>query len=211
MLALKAYDLMRREGVRFVYAYHSENTFHSCKKLDWQLAFTMKGFLIKTNTVPIAKAVRKIGRLKSRYDDYVLGVLKSFETSQNDFENSNSDSGLYHIYNLDFFSYKCFTDNLISELESVKFWLNISSRISVGDVRFNSEKDLVNGIEALKKLANKLGLNEILFQTTPGTNLEQVLSKRYDGFESWKVGYCMFDKDMEMGEFRSNFGELDTF
>ncbi|MFT6209539.1 MAG: GNAT superfamily N-acetyltransferase [Bacteroidia bacterium] len=211
MLALKAYDLMKQEGIRFVYAYHSENTLHSCKKLDWELAFTMKGFMIKTNRIPIAKAVTKIQLLKAQYNAYALRVLKPFQISDDDFKNSNSNSGLFQDYNKSFFDYKCFTNNLIIELDNVKFWVKVSNRVSVGDVNFQSESDLLNGIESLKKLTDKLGLNEILFQTSPGTKLEHALSTHFKAFDSWKVGYYLFNKDININEFRGNFSDFDTF
>lgn len=209
MLALKAYDLMKKYGVKFVYAYHSENTFYSCKKLDWELAFTMKGFSIKTNRFPFGKAVRKIRPLKSQFEDYALRVLKPYRIATSSFSNSNH--GLCQEYNSDFFDYKSFTTNTIVELNNTNFWLKISNRVCVGDVNFKSESDLLDGIKALKGITNKLGLNEILFQTTPGTEIERVLSKHYPSFESWKVGYYLFDKDVHIEEFKGNYGDLDTF
>ena len=211
MLALKAYDLMRKEGVRFVYAFHSENTFHSCKKLDWKLTYSIKGFLIKTTNIPVAKAVRKFKPLIEPFDNYARNVLAPYLIEANQFENSNESEGLYHDYNAAFFNYKCFTNNFIIQIENVNFWLNVTSRVSVGDVLFETESDLLNGIEKLRKLTSKLGLNEILFQTTPGTRIEQILSKHFTGFESWKVGYYLFDNQIDIDQLKVNYGDLDTF
>jgi GNAT superfamily N-acetyltransferase len=211
MLALKAYGLMKEEGVRFVYAYHSENTYHSCKKLDWEAAYTMKAFVIKTGGMPFTKVIRKVKPLKTLSDAYIQKVLKPYRLAPEKFENSNFNDGISQIYDEPFFKYKCFTSNLIVELEKVRFWLNVSTRVSVGDVNFESETDLLKGIDALKRLTKKIGLNEILFQTTPATALENALSKHYQGFDSWKVGYYLFDKDLRVEAFKGNFGDLDTF
>lgn len=211
MLALKAYELMRSEGVRFVYAFHSENTFYSCKKLDWELAYSMKGFSIMVVNIPIAKAIRKIRPLAKYYDKYVRNFLKPFQIDSGQFQNSNANARLYQDYNDGFFGYKCFSNNLIIELENVKFWVCITNRVSVGDVNFESEQDLLKGIAKLKKLTFKIGLNEILFQTTIGTKIEKALSKNFTSFESWKVGYYLFDKDIEIDQLRVNYSDFDTF
>ena len=211
MLALKAYDLMRKEGVRFVYAFHSENTFYSCKKLDWELAYSMRGFAVKAGNFPVAKAVRKFRPLVTLYDNYVRFVLRPFQVASDQFENSNASESLCQDYSAAFFDYKSYTNNLVIELGNVKFWLNITSRISVGDVTFETESDLLKGIEKLRKLTSKLGLNEILFQTTPGSKLEKMLSKHFPSFESWRVGYYLLDEALEIDQLRVNYGDLDTF
>ncbi|MFT4524337.1 MAG: hypothetical protein ACI85F_000478 [Bacteroidia bacterium] len=211
MLALKAYDLMKEQGVRFVYAFHSENTFHSCKKLDWELGITIRGFTIKTAGLPFVKALRKFRPFIGPLNRYNRNVLLPFQIPVETFENSNSNSGLYHVYDQAFFSYKCFTNNLVIKIENVKFWLNITSRVSVGDVVFESETDLLKGIKKLKKLTSQIGLNEILFQTTPGSKIEHALSKHFTGFESWKVGFYCFDDEIDVRQLKSNFGDLDTF
>lgn len=209
MLGLKAYDLMRKNGVKFVYAFHSENTFYSCKKLDWDLAFTMRGFSVSTNSLPWGKVLRKIGVTRPYFESNALRVLRPYQISASEFKNSNS--GLFQVYDERFFKYKSFTPNLIVEIENVRFWLKISGNISVGDVNFESESDLLRGIEKLKKLTSKVGLNEILFQTTPGTMLEQALSKHFESFESWKVGYYLFDRNIDIEALRGNYGDFDTF
>lgn len=209
MLGLEAYDLMKQHNIKFAYAYHSENTLHSCKKLGWQVAYTMKGFSITTNRIPFGKAARKFKPLKSVFEGYALEILKPFEIDSSRFSNSNE--GLFQEYSSQFFDYKTFTANTRVELGNTKFWLKISDRVCVGDVRFESESDLVDGINTLKLITNKLGLNEILFQVTPGTAIEQALSKHFPSFESWKVGYILFDKSLDIKRLQGNYGDLDTF
>jgi hypothetical protein len=211
MLALKSYELMREYGVRFVYSFLNENSFHSCKKLDWGLAFIMKGFLIKTNMASVLKATRKIAVLNQHVDSYIKTVLAPYTVDYENLVNSNFNDGYSIEYSTAFFSHKSFTNNLVIEVDNVRFWVKVSSGIMVGDVNFNSESDLLRGIASLKKLTFKIGVNEVLFQTTPGTKLEQVLSENYKGFESWKVGYYLIDKTIDPFQLKVNFGDVDTF
>lgn len=211
VLALKSYELMKAEGVKFVYAFHSENTFHSCKKLDWKVHSTMKGFWVRTENLPVAKALRKVGLTNRILDSRIERIFKPYECEPTRFVNSNSGNGICVHYSEAFFNYKNFTNNLIIELEGVKFWVKISSGIMVGDVNFDNEAALLAAIEKLTELTSKLGFNEILFQTMVGTKLEQTLSNHFSGFESWKVGYLLFDSELPILILKSNFGDLDTF
>lgn len=210
-LAIKSYDLMKSLGVKFVYAFHSENTFHSCKKLDWKVLHTMKGFWIKTDNFPTTKVLRKVQPLSSWIEKRAQKILAPHVCPVSKFSNSNTMNGIYVHYSEAFFEYKCFSLNEVIELEGVKFWVKLSSGIMIGDINFKTEAQLMLGLDRLKKLCVKLGYNEILFQTTVGTEIEKVLSKHFTGFESWKLGYLLFDEELEIDSFRSNFGDLDTF
>ncbi len=210
-LATRSYELMKEHGAKFIYAYHSENTFHSCKKLNWSVRDTMKGFLIKVPGLPVAKAVRKSDFLSPRYDQWVRKAFKKYLVADYDFANSNSGNGIWVDYSQDFFRYKNFTNNMIIELEKTRFWIKISSGVMVGDVSFSEETDLLKAIQSLRRLCQKLGITEILFQTTRGTKLESALSKHFTDFESWRVGYLLFDESIDFQQFKCNYGDLDTF
>ena len=60
ILAQKSYEVMRENGISLVYAFHSENTFYSTKKLGWKTHHKMARFHFKTHSFPIAKALDKL-------------------------------------------------------------------------------------------------------------------------------------------------------
>ena len=206
-LAGKAYELMKTEHVKFVYAFHSEATFYSCKKLNWEEHKNFRCFIFKTGAFPIIKIAKRVG-LKNLHKNYVNKYLKKYIATS--FENSNSQS-LSVDYSPAFFKYKCFTNNYIIELDNVKWWIKISSGIMVGDVNFNSEEDLFKSINSLKKLGRKIGCSEITMQAYPETILEKALTKKYDSFESWVLGVKKLDIDFDISGLSPNFGDLDTF
>ncbi len=209
-LAEMAYKLMQENGIQFVYAFHSEATYHSCKKLGWQEYQHMKGFYIKTGGIPHAKIYPKLGMDQS-LNKRLNKILGPHAAQSKVFENSHQRHGRMCVaYTPEFFNYKSFTPNFILPLDGATFWVKVAGAMCVGDVSFETEEGFLNGLKALQQLAKKAGCTELLFQTHVDSALEQVLSKHYEGFESWLVGYLMFN-EVPIHQWSTNFGDLDTF
>lgn len=211
-LALKTYALMQEHGLKFVYAFHSENTYHSCKKLDWKEGKRMHGYWIGTGGLPWGKIARKLPLVKKAYLNRLEHKLKQLEASPQHFQNSQSGtSGIWQDYQPSFLAYKAFAGNSLIELEGVRFWIKGTGAILVGDAVFQDQAQFLKGLESLKALARSLGLPKILFQTGQGSPLDLALQSFATGFESWRAGYLSFSPELDMDGLKVNFGDLDTF
>ena len=213
-LALLSYARMQTLGIRFVYAFHSENTYHSCKKLNWKEGPRMRGFWVKTGTLPWGKVARRLPGLKAWHKRRSARLLK-VHTLNNGAEKWSTIPKQVEKMQVDyrsaFFAYKTFTPNAICEFSGARFWIKCESVISVGAVQFERLEQLVSGIEELKRLGKKLGLPQILFQTTRGSVINEWLESHYTGFDSWLVGYFAFEEGIPFTDWQISFGDLDTF
>ncbi len=209
-LALKAYDAMQRYDVKMVYAFHSENTYHSTKKLGWKEHVNMRRFHIKTNALPISKIAVKLNAQK-----WIINkaekVLKPYltEVSSNPLKQENK---ICNNYSKNFYRYKeGLCRHFSIQIESCQFYLKISSVMQIGFLNYPDLHRLKDAISTLKELAYKIQVPEILFQIDPSTRAYKDLKSIDQDYPSWLVGYLCFDADIKVEEFGFNYGDLDTF
>lgn len=211
-LALRTYEVMKAAGVKFVYAYHSENTYHSCKKLDWKEHVHIRRFFISTGMPPWGKVMRRLPLLRTLHAKLTKQLLQKLSVPATAWQPPPSNKAVMQVdYQPSFFDYKSFTPNAIVNLAGARFWIKAEAVIAVGAVQFDDEQQLEQGLRALKGLARKLGLSRILFQTAPGFPLNQWLEQHYEGYESWLVGHLNFEEDIPLADWEMRYGDLDTF
>ncbi|MEY3443409.1 MAG: hypothetical protein RLZZ519_1690 [Bacteroidota bacterium] len=210
-LALETYAWMREEGIQVVYAFHSENTYHSCKKLDWKVWGTLRGYWLKAANFPYAKVMRRLPGLRDVQVARVRKTFGKFAISPSDFPNSQTGAGLSVDYSPEFFASRAFHQNYWVEFSGVKFWLSVDAVVRVGDVHFDSQQSFEAGLAELTRICSRLGYGNILFQTFPGSKLDQALAVRHTGFESWIFGYLPIADNFDFMPYRPNYGDQDSF
>ncbi|MBL4670068.1 MAG: GNAT family N-acetyltransferase [Flavobacteriales bacterium] len=209
-LALKSYEIMQQNNVKMVYAFHSENTFYSTKKLNWKEHENLVRFHIKTKNISSSKIYNKLG-FNNILHTKALKLLRPYliENTKNPFFKTNFFHQKYHS---EFYNYKNgFNNHFLIEIEGCIFYLKFNSIINVGFFDFDTEQNFKLGIEKLKILISKIGFNEILFQVNFHSKQHDALLKIARPFPSWLVGYLSFDEKINISEFRFNFADLDTF
>lgn len=204
-LALQSYEVMKAEGVKFVYAYHSEATYHSCKKLGWAEGPTLQGCWLPTGHWGLARFRNKLApnHIPQSFRQHQLGEI---------YANSFADTANFHVhYSAPFFQYKQFTPNLSIQLADAQFWVKSGSVLMVGDGHAPNLPALEQGVRDLMALAKRGGYAKILFQVHPQSQLHTAISQLGQLFPSWLVGYLLFDASLQWDNWRGNFGDLDTF
>ncbi len=210
-LALTTYEWMRAEGVAVVYAFHSENTYHSCKKLEWKEWGRLKGYWVKAARIPWAKIYRRLPLLKGLHKRRIERQMAKCSIAPQDFVNSNASLGLAVEYSPAFWDSKAFHLHYLVQLEGVKFWLSVDAVVRVGDAHFKDAAHFWTGMAALQGLCSKLGFDQILFQTFPGSSLDAALATRLAGFDSWIAGYLELEEGVGFDRYLPNYADQDSF
>ncbi len=210
-LALCTYSWMRAEGVSVVYGFHSENTYHSCKKLDWKEWGRMKGYWVSAAKIPWARVHRRVPFLMEWHKKRILMQMSAIAIAPSDFRNSNFDRGWAVEYSPAFWGSKAFHRNYLVQLAGVKFCLSIDAVVRVGDAHFENTVHFWQGLNALQTLCRKLGFDQILFQTYPDSPLDLALATRLQGFDSWIVGYLELAQGVDFKEYRPSYADQDSF
>ncbi|NJM80180.1 MAG: GNAT family N-acetyltransferase, partial [Flavobacterium sp.] len=149
-LAVKSYELMKALGIKMVYAYHSENTYFSTKKLGWLEHKRIQRFHFKIPTLPLAKGIKKL-RLEKPYQKICSAYLKKYRNLN--YNNISSDKYKQE-YNNNFIQYKnSFNDHYFLQLNNCNFWIKIDAVLHVGFFTSDSDENLKKAIRKLKKIA----------------------------------------------------------
>lgn len=209
-LALKSYELMAKQDIKMVYAYHSENTFRSTKKLGWKEHITMGRFHVKNNGFPFGKVYDKLMPKQQRAKALTKKV-KEQQVPLTYLPYINKRRAQQD-YTSHFLNYKnSFNPHFILELNECVFYLKFDVVIMVGYMFYESAENLKLGLARLKKLQKSLGYNETLFQLDSSTNQYKDLKSIIPPLPSWKVGYLAFDSELKIEDFIFNYADLDTF
>lgn len=210
-LALRSYDLMRENNIKFVYAMHSEKTLRATKKLGWKVGENMIRYHIPIFTVPIAKVTNRISFLDQAYQKRVKSILSHFKLQTSFLNPLNDKNWLSQAYSDSFFDYKNFSPNHLIEVKGVKMWLKVQSIIHVGAFQSESVLKLKAAITDLIKIGKKIGATEIQFHTSDQTVQNSQLNQLHSGLNSWTVGYLDLDSALPLEKFKLNYGDHDTF
>ncbi|MCO6162131.1 GNAT family N-acetyltransferase [Flavobacterium sp. NRK F7] len=207
-LAKFSYEIMKQENIKFVYAFHSENTYHSTKKLDWKEHLPMQRYHIKIPTIPFAKMVNKL------HFNFIYSYFFKQKPPIGSLEkiNTNETKQFQQVFNDKFISYKNkIQPHYFMEDEGCLIWFKIEAIIHVGIFYAPSEFALKKTIQKLKTKAFFLGINEILFQVDSLSKMALQLNNFNSSKESWLIGYLNFDSEIEIKNFTFSYSNLDTY
>jgi len=208
-LALKAYKIMKENNIKFVYAFHSTNTYYSTKKLKWQEFLNFQRFHIKINTVPIARITNKLN-LNTSFYNFTKVFLKKYTILN--FTPFKKESTYSQLYNSSFYNYKNnFNNHFLIKIHNCIFYLKINANMEIGFSDISCFTDFKKAIEKLKRIAFVIGVNEILFQVVSNSKTSKYLTKITYSKESWLIGHLPFDDTIDINNFNFNLADLDTF
>ena len=207
-LAKFAYDIMRSKDIKYVYAFHSENTYHSTKKLGWKEHKQLQRFHVKVKTLPIGKLLNRL----QITDVYSAFFTKNVSQHAIDKLTSEHKKKFRLNFNQEFIDYKNgFKNHYCVEIDGCIFWIKIQAIIHVGLFYAPSKATLQKAIKKLKRKAFLLGITEILFQVDDLSTMAKQLSTITQPKTSWLVGYLDFDETINLEDFIFTYSDLDTF
>jgi len=161
-LAIRSYEVMKSEGIRFVYAFHSENTFHSTEKLNWITHQHMKRFHLFIKTVPLAKIFPKLG-LGNFYQTLLSKKLGVNQMPEMNYTNSVKSQ----VYNNQFLLYKNgFGKHFNIRINNCDFFIKVDSVMKVGVFQHPDITSFQMALRTLKRICFFCGINEIQFQVS---------------------------------------------
>jgi hypothetical protein len=211
-LAKASYEIMKQAGAEFTFAFHSENTFHSCKKLGWEILEHKQRFQIETGIkLPVFKLWSKYPIFAKVKHKKVNKAIQQFEKHL-EFKNDYIERGFLSAdYSREFIEYKNYLNNRIIEIAGCKIWLKFDFIMLVGAFSDLNENNIEEVLKGLNKIAKKLKINEILIQLNKKSKEYKMISKFYTSKESFLIGYYLFNPNIDVNNIRINYVDFDTF
>lgn len=207
-LAKFSYRVMKLYHIKYVYAFHSKNTYMSTKKLHWKEYKHLQRFHIKVNTLPISKALNIIN-LNTFYQ-----LFFNSKTPKNavKYLNIEHPEKFKIEFNKQFIDYKNkLNTHYFFEAYGCIFWFKIQAVIHVGKFYAPNEIVFKKAIARFKLKAFCLGIPEILFQVDNQSNMYTYLKTIGTAKPSWLLGYLNFDENVNLNEYLFSYINIDTF
>jgi len=211
MLSNKCFELCKQNNIKLLFGFPNQNSHHGAIKLGWKMTEMMDLFVIKLSGFPFKKFTSKTAFTSNLYNKYVKFVLKKYALPGKDFNSSilkNGYAGIFRDNN--YLQYKSYNPTLVIQVEKAKAWIKITSNLVVGDIDCCDTK-FDEFLSSLKKIAAKLGVQEIQFHTCPGTKLHQLFSVKYNAIPSFPVLFQDFGTDIPLQQIKFTFADIDIF
>jgi len=211
-LSNTTFDLCRAEGIRIIVGFPNQNSLHGAiNKLRWKMTDTMDSFIIPVKVIPLARIAMKFSFLKSLYTKYKNGILKKYIEPVHGIPNSVIDEGYSGIYrDAHYLVYKTYHNHQVIKVGRSLVWIKTGSAIIIGDMAVSSG-DFDAVMNEIKKIAARLGIGQIQFQTSPHTSLHELFMKRYQPVPSFPVLFQDLDSGLSLNKFKFSFADIDIF
>ena len=202
----KTCQLCEESGIKYLYGFPNHNSFPQFKKLNW----TCEGYLLnhKINVSPrlVAKILRRF--TPAYYSKYVKNVIsnKNGSTIASSFMNTRLP-GFSILRDSNYLTYKAKENIYYFKNDSGEYLFKVYPfHILIGDFKLNQGFSISN--PALIDLANKIGVDEIIFDITSDListypalkNIQSgqglpIISKSFSNFEHGSVTLTSLDFD----------------
>lgn len=211
-LALASYELMRSKGVKAVFAFMSENTIRSCKKLNWTFEERFKLFQFEVKSgIPWLKIYDRLRWTRNYSLKRTEKIISSHFGSNKQSQNFQQKNHFGVIYSKDYINYKNKYHCRIIEVFDCKIWLKINSVIYVGGFDGLTDENVKNVLLTIEILAKKLGTNKVIIEVDKRNEQFSILSKELSYEDGFKIGHLCFDQGFDFSILDVNFSDLDSF
>ena len=205
-------DLARQENLSLIYAFPNQNSFPGfIGKLGWRVTGNMRCYIVPVKALPFESVLRKLGfaGIYRKFAERTIRPLLSTDRVLASTFIDEEHGGVRHDQR--FFNYKSYTDNYALSLHDCKVWIKVNGAIHVGDMEDVEDEKRVKVMVALKRLARRLGVNRIIFQTSAETHLDRYLSRYYTGTDSFPIIFYDIASPVSLEKLQFTYGDLDSF
>lgn len=205
-------ELAFAEGMHILFAFPNENSFPGfVRSLHWHHTSNFHIYRYKVNGFPIYNALHKL-KLGKFYTVFSKMILQKSLIDSSKFIGSIPRKSINSGFrNTDFYSYKQYNTSYFIEIDGLQIWAKIDSILWIGDMSVNERVSTEQVLAILKKLTNKLGLTDFIFEVSQGSYWDFKLS----GILKPMIGFPIVFKNL------SNFnqclpleftgGDIDVF
>jgi hypothetical protein len=213
-LAERTRELCESSGVRFLFGFPNEAAYPIwMNKLGYQHLHDLMSYRLHVRTLWAERLARRSRPLRNVFERHVRRMLRQRASVDPVLENSLAVDGFACIdHDRAFHSYKAaFGGSQVVELNGGRVWLVIRRGLLIGDLEAASNAELESTLDALKGLATRLGIHQIVFQASKDTRFSPVFAARSAMSQELPVIYRDLGSQIPKEKLRFAFGDLDNF
>jgi len=211
-LANLCYDLCRNEGITLVFGFPNQHSYHGAvQKLGWQLTDTMDCFIIPVKTIAAEKIMNRLSLLRPIYHRYARFLLKKQCLPAKQVPDNFPAEGFNGVCRDEaYMRYKTYQENWLLRAGEAIVWVKIQNGLLIGDMKLGQD-DFDDTIRAVKRLAIKLGLTQLQFHISPGTEVHRLFIGKYDAMPSFPVLFRDLGFNRPLDAFKFSSADIDIF
>jgi hypothetical protein len=210
-LAEMTMALCKQQELRFLFGFPNQHSLPGfTNKLGWDVKMNMDCFIIPVKANKIGKITRKF-LLKKIYRTYQEKILHqhSLSVSTEPYPLfANEDCGVWRSEK--YIIYKQYNSNWFIHLSNAFVWMKTGDGLIIGDMLVEA-KDFDAVMETLCSIAQKMGLNKIVFHCTKTARLHSLFAGRCIPIQSFPVIFKVIGGGTRVPDFSFAYADIDTF
>lgn len=213
-LAERARELCEDAGVGFLYGFPNDEAYPIwIHKLGYEHSDDLVEHRLPVRTLPAEKVSHRAGRLRGLYERYLRRALASRAPADPVLQNSLGADGFAAVdRHRDFHAYKAaFGESRVVATDGGRAWIKVRHALLIGDLEARSEAELDETLGALRRLARRLGVDQIVFQASKDTRFSRFFAGRSDASRELPVIYRDLGSEIPKEQLRYTLGDLDNF
>jgi hypothetical protein len=212
-LSLKCFELCRQLGIRLVFGFPNENSYHGAvNKLGWKLISQMDCFTIHCESSWLRNLLAKIPLLKKLHKHYVQKLIRKNSETLKGIRASFISEGFAGVdRSEEYLDYKQYNPTSVLKIGEARIWISTRHGLMIGDMEGVDEQNFNHVMTGLKKIADRAGISELQFHCSPGTKLHDLFSQSYPATPSFPALYQDFGSQISPEKIRFSLADIDIF
>jgi hypothetical protein len=214
LLATKTYDYCKEQGFHCVFGFPNENSFPGfTKRLGWTHFDDLTPYVIRVKCIPWIRLKNTFRLPQSIHNNWCRKKLGKWKKGQ-PFKSScySVDTPVVN-HSESFFTYKTYDENFLIDVKGISVWLKFDDTfLIIGDMEKCSEKEFINVIRKLKRIAFWMGLPHLRFHASSNSWGEEMFNKHGTPMDvTYPIGGINFSNEIPLEKMKFTAADNDTF
>lgn len=212
-LARKTYDLAATEGVRFVFGFPNENSYHGfASKLNWTFTGRLREFRTRTGGVPLCEFAGRFPWSRPLYGSFLSRKLGSITVEQGIDDLGGMRPGQVCVSRTEnFLRYKSAGGARMIRFMGFTMLIRAEVHLFVGDVMEFAPERIREFQRTLIQLGRRLACGQVVLTLSTNHWLFPILALGPPPVESLPIGHVDLSSHLPIDHMAYSRADLDTF
>ena len=213
-LAEMAKETCESAGISFLFgfAHPQGGSYPGLVRIGYTHIDDLVEFRLPIRTIWMERVARRVGPLHGLYQRHLQQTFRSHLPVDSVLDNSLLWEGFAATRrDRAFHDYKAFAGNRVLVVDGGRVWLKVRRGLFVGDLEAPSEAEMERTVRALEGLAVRLGIHQIVIQTSKDTRLSRFFAERFLPYPCLAVVYQNLRSQIPPEKLRFTVGDHDNF
>lgn len=212
-LSEMTFQLCKKLGIKLIFGFPNQNFKKAISgSEEWKLGEAMQIFTIPLDCIALKSLVSRFPFLRKIYLKYQNYILRKYRLDLLGLKNSVLSENLCGVLrSYDYLQTKRSDRSFVLGIDNAKIWINVANSFNIGDMEGISETNFKKIISKLSLLSKRLGLKQIVFQTSPETYLYKLFTNEFQARDSFPIILNDFESGIPFKKIKFVLADIDIF